>query len=313
MTENANLKRRIRERAARTGESYTAARRHLVNDPADPTPASMTVAVAQTVLLPDPRSREQLRESGRRVRELMGDAAAAGAALVQFPEGALTSPGKRVVSSRGPEIVAEADWSAVDRTTLTAELDAVAHAARELDIWVAIGGIHFSEGDARPTNALFVLSNRGAPAGRYDERMLSRTKSTYMYRPGTRPLVFDAGGVRFGCALGMETQYPELFAAYERADVDCMLFCTAGNPELPEVFAIEAAGHAAANSYWIGYAGPVPASPGEPPAGMLSPTGTWAARCAPTGEGITVATIDTGVGVQARTWRRSVRTAATGS
>lgn len=31
MTENANLKRRIRARAAKTGESYTAARRHLLS------------------------------------------------------------------------------------------------------------------------------------------------------------------------------------------------------------------------------------------------------------------------------------------
>ena len=30
MTENANLKRRVRARAAKTGESYTTARRHAL-------------------------------------------------------------------------------------------------------------------------------------------------------------------------------------------------------------------------------------------------------------------------------------------
>lgn len=306
MTNNANLKRRVRERAAKTGESYTAARQHLVAPEERAT--KMVIAVAQTALRPDPRCRAQLRESGARVRELMAYAEAAGAALVQFPEGALISPQKRIVSSRGPEIVAEADWSGVDRAALRAELDAVAQAARELDIWVVIGGIDFSGDGPRPTNALYVISHRGGLAGRYDERMLSKTKSTFMYRAGTRPLVFEARGMRFGCTLGMETQYPELFIAYEGADVDCVLLSTAGNPELPEVFAIEAAGHAAANSYWVSYSGP--ARLNGPSAGVISPTGAWAARCTTADEGIAVAEIDTTTGDYARTWRRSARAAA---
>jgi predicted amidohydrolase len=59
----------------------------------------------------------------------MRDAAAAGASLVHLPEGALCAPHKRVVSSRGPEVVADADWGAVDRVALRSELDLVAHAA----------------------------------------------------------------------------------------------------------------------------------------------------------------------------------------
>jgi len=307
MTEKTRLEHRIRERAARTGESYPTARRHVV---ADPRPAAVVIAVAQTALRPDPRSRAQLRESGARVRELVRDAANAGAALVQFPEGALTSPHKRVMSSEGPGVVAKADWSGVDRAALTAELDAVAETARELGIWVVAGGIDFTSDDPRPTNALFVISAHGVLAGRYDERMLSRTKSAFLYRPGKHPLVFEARGARFGCALGMETQYPELFSAYERADVDCVLLSTAGNPELPGGFAVEAAGHAAANSFWVGYSGPAQA--GEPPSGVLSPAGTWVARCAPAAEGIVVTVIDTALGDQARSWRRAVRAAAAG-
>ena len=67
MTENANLKRRIRARAAKTGESYSAARRHLLG--ADETRRVMSlIATAQCVLRPDPGSRDQLRESGEQVR-----------------------------------------------------------------------------------------------------------------------------------------------------------------------------------------------------------------------------------------------------
>ena len=215
----------------------------------------------------------------------------------------MTSPNKRVVSSAGPEIVAEADWSTVDRGAIKAEVDAVAETARQLGLWTVVGGIDFSDNGPRPTNALFVISKNGAIVGRYDERMLSKTKSKFMYRAGSDPFVFEAKGVRFGCALGMESQFPELFAAYEQADVDCVLLSTAGNPEHPDVFAIEAAGLAAAYSYWVSYSGPV--QNGAHASGVISPTGTWSTRCAPEFEAIAVAEIDTTLGTDARDWRRT--------
>lgn len=145
-----------------------------------------------------------------------------------------------------------------------------------LRICAVVGGIHPSS-DGRPRNCAYAISGRGEVIGRCDERMLSRTKATLMYAPGRDPLVFTAHGMRFGCALGMETQLAELFLAYEELDVDCVLFSTAGNPETPGVFAIEAAGHAAANSIWISYAGPAQA--GHPPARVIRPDGKWASRC----------------------------------
>jgi hypothetical protein len=93
-----------------------------------------------------------------------------------------------------------------------------------------------------------------------------------MYTAGRAPLTFTAAGVRFGCALGMETHYPELFTAYEQQDVDCVLFSTHGNAEFPGIFAVEAAGHAAANSFWA-------ATP-APPRTTRRPPG-WSPRTAP--------------------------------
>lgn len=305
MTENANLKRRVRARAARTGESYMAARRQLVGAQLG-SPAQVVLATAQMRLRPDPSEPGQLQDGGARVRALMHDAGEAGAALVHFPEGALCSPHKRAVSSKGPDVVAESDWGRVDRATLRAELDRTARLARELELWVAVGGIQVEPGCARPTNALFVISDRGTVVGRYDERMLSRTKSLYMYRAGTRPLTFTVGGVRFGSALGIETHYPELFAAYERDDVDCVLVSTAGNPEHPDVFAVEAAGHAAAQSLWVSLAGPVGSQ--QPPAGLANPHGTWIThRPAADEDAIVAAQIDTATGRPSRTWRRLAR------
>ena len=114
MTGNRNLKRRIRGRAAKTGESYTAARRHLVNAPGSGARQGMILAAAQMPLNPDPGDIAQLRNSGTIIRALMRQARAAGAHLVHFPEGALTSPHKRVMSSTSPESIGPADWGRAD-------------------------------------------------------------------------------------------------------------------------------------------------------------------------------------------------------
>ena len=104
----------------------------------------------------------------------------------------------------------------------------------------------------------------------------------------------------------MESQYPELFGAYERDDANCVLLSTAGNPEFPDVFAVEAAGHAAANSLWVSYAGPV--GPHHSPAGVVTPNGAWAAR-SPTAhhDAMVINEIKHVNRRTRRTWRRLVR------
>src|SRR3954470_14931674 len=78
MTRNGNLKRRVRARAAKTGESYTAALRHV-------RPASFRLAVAQTQVPADPGDAEAIRAGGRQVRDLMQAAHHAGAPCGRLP------------------------------------------------------------------------------------------------------------------------------------------------------------------------------------------------------------------------------------
>jgi predicted amidohydrolase len=258
-------------------------------------------------LSPDPGDVSQLRESATVVQGLMREASRLGADLVHFPEGALTSPHKRVMSSTGPQTVGAADWDRADWTRLASEIDEIARLARELRLWVVVGAIHRSAGSGRPANCLYVISNLGETIDRYDERMLSKTKATFMYTAGREPVVFAARGLRFGCALGMETHYAELFAAYEELDVACVLFSTAGNTETPNVFAIEATGHAAANSFWVSYAGPTGHE--HPHAGLATPEGSWAARCTTDTTELVIAEIQAETNETARAWRRCARAA----
>ena len=71
------------------------------------------------------------------------------------------------------------------------------------------------------------------------------------------------------------------------------------------MFAIEAAGHAAANSIWISYAGPAQA--GHPPAGVIEPDGKWALRCGTSTSELVLTALEAGTGAHARTWRRTSR------
>ncbi len=310
MTENRNFKRRVRARAAKTGESYTTARMHLRHasaEEAPPQPRSLRLAVAQSGYFDDPRDAAELRLAGEGVRHLMRAAHQAGARVLHLPEGATCFPNKRVMSAIGPREIGASDWRRFEWAVLREELDATRTLARELGLWTVLGSVHPLTEPHRPHNSLYVISDKGTVATRYDERMLSNTKISYMYTPGSIPVTFEVDGVRFGCALGLECHFPELFIEYERLNVDCVLFSTSGGPlPIDLAFAAEVQGHASTNRYWASFA--ALSRPGlAAPSGIVAPDGQWAARCAGDGPAIVVADIGRDLGDPARPWRRQAR------
>jgi predicted amidohydrolase len=313
MTQDRNFKRRVRARAAKTGESYTAALRHFRQTVPDKPPiaaTSLNLAVAQLSLRNDPGDTAQLRAGGAELRDLMCRAYRQGARLIHFPEGAICSPGKRIMSASGPREIGPADWSRADWRALRRELTEVSRLARKLELWVVLGSQHPLSDPHRPYNCLYVISGDGELVTRYDERMLSHTKVSFMYTPGAVPVTFELDGVRFGCALGMEAHYPEIFIEYEALDVDCVLFSTTGelHPNAP-VFAAEALGHAASNSFWVSLSAHAPQSP-VAPSSIAGPDGRWAARCNDDGyASVAIARITAKDPEHpARPWRRLART-----
>jgi predicted amidohydrolase len=270
---------------------------------------TVRLAVAQTPVREDPRDVDALRDSGRQVRALMREAVAQGARIVHFPEGAICFPDKLVMSVNGPDAVGPADW---DRWSVAqAELAAIAELARELRLWTVVAAVHRLTAPNRPHNSLYVISDRGEVVTRYDERLLSNAKVSYLYSPGIAPVTFDLDGVRFSLLLGMELNYPELFAEYERLDVDCVLLSTTG--VFPGNNAAQAQGHAATNSYWVSFAVSAQLSV-TAPAGVVAPNGDWVGRCPADGSpAVAVVDLDDGseaaaVSVRhARPWRRRSR------
>jgi predicted amidohydrolase len=320
MTTNRNMKRRVRARAAKTGESYAAALRHVRPGQGDTMPETnpIRLATAQLVMREDPRDSGQLRQSGHDIRELMRQAQRAGARIIHLPEGATCFPHKRIMSIAGPEQVGPADWDRADWQVLRQELAAIARLAGELRLWTVLGSVHPLTPPHRPHNSMYVISDQGELVSRYDERLLSNTKLSYMYTPGSGPVTFEVDGLRFGCALGIEVHFPEVFTEYERLDVDVVLFSTTG-PGTAAVagaaaFATEAQAHAATNSLWISFAISSQYSAAAP-AGIIAPDGGWAARCPGDGHpAVAIAGIDNrpesiDIAVtKARPWRRLART-----
>jgi predicted amidohydrolase len=272
----------------------------------------LRLAVAQSTVAEDPTDSANLRASGDEIRRLMREASGAGARLVQFPEGAITYPSKYVMSSGSPGTLAAAGWDRVDWNVMRAQAQSVADLAGELGLWVVFGSIHPLTPPHRPHNSLYVVSDEGTLVARYDKRYLSHTELSYMYTPGTEPLVFEVDGIRFGTALCIEANFPHLFEQYEQMDVDCLLISVMVDDAARAALA---PAYATLYNYWVGYS--VPAQFGATaPATITAPGGRCLASChADNRPGLAIADInldtqdadiDTALRY-ARPWRRTAR------
>ena len=223
---------------------------------------SIRMAAAQSPVGPDPVT------NGESIRALMHSAAQQGARLIHFPEGAATG-----YVPAGPEAKTgcwQVDWAAArEQLELTAAL------AGELGLWTVLGGNHQLTGTNRPHNSLYVISDEGQLVGRYDKRLCSYNEITNWYSPGFGPLAFDVDGFRFGCALCIEINFPELFMDYRANGVDCVLFSSYSQDP---VFDVMARGHAAANNLWISVSVPAHCAAAMS-AGVIGPHGIRLASC----------------------------------
>jgi predicted amidohydrolase len=242
---------------------------------------SIRIGIAQPTLTSDPRV------SGQKVRELMRRAAASGARLVQFPEGTLSGYAKEQIGG----------WEEIDFDEVRAQTEAVSRLAGELGVWVVLGSAHRLTEPNRPHNSLYVISDQGLVFDRYDKRICSHNEITEYFSPGFEPIVFDVDGFRFGCAICVEINFPQLFSTYEQLGVDCLLLSAYPNrnSELGEgvpdsIFEVKARGHASINCYWVALSAPQQTAD-LVSSGLIGPNGGKLAE-ALAGEDLVIATLD---------------------
>jgi len=237
------------------------------------------------------------------IRQVISDAAAEGVKLVSFCEGALSGYSKAQIAT--PD-----DWRFFDWFGYEKELRSIAELCGMLGIFAVVGGAHRLSAMERPHNSLYVFSDSGDLLTRYDKRFLSNSEINGWYTPGADPIVFEVDGFRFGCAICIESQFPEVFMEYERLGADAVLFSSYG---IPEHFQIALRAHAGLNCLWISASTPAQKAH-KGPAGILGPDGKWAALCDVSNDTSFVTSIldrlDPGYDVplqKARPWRAKAR------
>lgn len=254
---------------------------------------TLTLATAQSVITAD------ISANGVEVRKLMRTAAESGADIVHFPESSMSGCAKADIKR----------WSDVDWPRLESELHETAALAATLRLWVVLGSAHRLTGEHRPHNSLYVVSPDGAVATRYDKQWCSHSEVSKWYTPGQGLGIFEVAGWRFGCALCIEIQFPELFDAYRSSGVDCVLFSAYSDSP---IFGIQAQGYAASHGYWISVAVPAQLSR-LLSSRLIGPSGVIQAACASDASTLTVNVLDEGapewnVALHcARPWRAKAR------
>jgi predicted amidohydrolase len=161
----------------------------------------------------------------------MREAARRGARVAHFPEGALSGyAGTDFATFTGY------DWDALDRAT-----KGIREIASELGIWVAAGSAHRFSDVSAPHNSLYVISEAGEVAGRYDKRFLGGTDVDH-YSPGSHFSTWVIDGIRCGAQICYDYRFPELYRHYVTLGVQLMFHSFhAGNVPPDRVAAIGAA------------------------------------------------------------------------
>lgn len=169
----------------------------------------------------------ELQTQGDKITAAIAESAAEGARLALFPEGSLASPHKKLMSRSYPDLD-ESDWTRVDWAALRRQLSRIAAAAKRHGIAVAVGAVHDLGPNTRPHNCLYIIDGNGQVLSRYDKRRLSTTEITYMYTPGTEPVLVEVAGLRVGFVLGVEVLFPDLFTHYADEDADLVVAASTG-------------------------------------------------------------------------------------
>lgn len=185
----------------------------------------------------------EISENARTIINSIKAAAKVGARLVHFPEASLTGYVKKQI-----KCWKDVDWALAEQ--MKAE---IANCCRENNIWAVFGSAHKDTNQDRPFNSLFIISDTGKIACRYDKRFCSHTEISDWFSAGDQLVLFEVDEVKFGCVLCIEIQFPEVFIEYEKLATDCILFSSYSDTAM---FETQAQGHAACNNLWISISSP---------------------------------------------------------
>ena len=220
-----------------------------------------------------------VEKNGIEIRRLIRKAKRQGASIIHFCEGALSGYTKNQLVHH----------QKIDFPKIRNEIEKIKLLCKDLKIWTVFGSAHELSNGNKPHNSLYIISNKGEVINRYDKRKCSNNELANWYTPGFEPCYFEIGGIKFGCILCIEIQFPELFIQAEKEDVHCLLFSSYSKDKM---FGIQAQGYAATNNYWISMS--IPTNESEDlPSQLIMPDGNIQAKCRRSLSSLIVNQIDT--------------------
>jgi predicted amidohydrolase len=176
------------------------------------------------IALASPRAATSVDDALDRIRRMVGDAAARGAAVVCFPEAYL--PGLRGL---------DFEVAPFDREQQERALAAVSDCARAHGIAVVLGMEWIADGGRRIASV--VIGADGAMQGVQAKTQLDPTEEP-LYAHGDGRRIFEVDGVKFGVAICHEAfRYPETvrWAAVRGAKIVFHPHCTGSDRAGPEL------------------------------------------------------------------------------
>jgi deaminated glutathione amidase len=157
----------------------------------------------------------------RHILSQLDVAAQRGARVAHFPEAALSG-------YAGADHGGFAEWGTPEWERLRAATRQVMAHCERLRLWAVLGSAHQLSDGRKPHNCLYVISDRGEIADRYDKRFCSGNAAGTSgdlahYSPGDHPVTWDIDGVRCGALICFDYRFPELYRQYAALGVRLVL------------------------------------------------------------------------------------------
>jgi predicted amidohydrolase len=134
------------------------------------------------------------------IKEFIKAAAGKGADIIHFSEASLTGYPPRDVPS-----FENFNWDGLCKETF--EIMAL---AKQYNVWIILGSAHYIDKEEKPTNCLYIISDKGEIVDRYDKSMLTGGDLKY-YTPGNHITTINFKGFECGFLICYDSCFPEMY------------------------------------------------------------------------------------------------------
>ena len=186
-----------------------------------------------------------VHKNAKFIKDFIKEAAVEKADVVHFSEASLT----------GYPPVDIASFNNYDWDALSNETKEIMALAKQYNIWVVLGSAHYIDTIVKPTNCLYIISDKGEIVDRYDKSMLTDGDLNF-YTPGNHTTTININGFECGILICYDSCFPEMYNIYRHKGVKIVFhsFYNArhkGRTILDDIIPAEIRVRASDNLMWV--------------------------------------------------------------